>query len=229
MSSPRHLLRRIATALLDHAASIMPSHRSAWAEAMKREIHHIERDREALTWALGAVVAGYLERTRLSSAIQAPGVRLFLALFICAQAADQMFATALTLAYRLHATGLAGFLGRLTPGDDFRRFIPLMDATPWWLHAVWIASCILCLVAAGDLLGNRRSAFPAFCAAWIAGVAGAILSHASPEYRTAFSFPASHVVRDLLIPAARTLAPAVVAVALWIHRRGISVAEIEAA
>ncbi len=226
MNSHGRLLRRIAAALLRHAASIMPPDRSAWAQAMQNEIHHIERDRAALSWALGAVLTSYLQRSRLSSLIQTPGVRWFLALFILGQAFDQLFATVLTVSCRLQLVGLARFLGAFTPGDDYRRLIPLMNATPRWLHAHWVAGRVLFVAAAWALLRNRRSAFPVFAAAWIAAAAGAILNHAMPEFRAAFSFPTWQVIRDGLIPTARTLLPALVAAALRIHHRSVAIDEI---
>jgi hypothetical protein len=35
-------------------------------------------------------------------------------------------------ACKLHALGVTRLLGARTEGDDYRRFIPLMDATPAW-------------------------------------------------------------------------------------------------
>ena len=41
MNSGPSFLRRIATALMEHAIRVLPSARSEWAEAMQHEIHHI--------------------------------------------------------------------------------------------------------------------------------------------------------------------------------------------
>jgi|HubBroStandDraft_4_1064222.scaffolds.fasta_scaffold216385_2 hypothetical protein len=60
--------------------------------------------------------------------------RVLLTLLIASQVLSMLFATVLTAAYRLHYLGVAAFLDGFTPGDDYRRFIPLMDATPWWIH-----------------------------------------------------------------------------------------------
>lgn len=213
------LMRRLAFALLDHAGLVLPSSHSSWADAMKHEIHHINGDFEALTWAAGCVVASYVERSRLVNLIQTRGVRLLLALLILGQAAGLLFATALTIAYRLHYLGVARSLGAFTPGDDYRRFIPLMDATPWWLHGLLIAGSMLYLLAGRELLRNRRTAFLLFAAAWIAGAAGELIRHAMPEYRAAFSFPTPRFKRDILIPTTQALVPVLVAAVLWARRR----------
>jgi len=61
--SPRiSVLRRLARALIAHAKSVLPPSRSLWAEAMKRELDHIENDFEAARWAAGCVIASYMER-----------------------------------------------------------------------------------------------------------------------------------------------------------------------
>jgi hypothetical protein len=58
------LVRRLAFALIAHAADVLPPLRSPWGEAMKHELDHIEGDVEALRWAAGCVIASYLERGR---------------------------------------------------------------------------------------------------------------------------------------------------------------------
>ncbi len=56
------LARRIAIALMDHAAWVFPSTRELWATAMRNELAQIESGREALAWAGGCIVASYVER-----------------------------------------------------------------------------------------------------------------------------------------------------------------------
>ena len=213
--------RRLAAALLHHARVIMPSRRSSWADAMGHEIQHIERDFDAFIWAAGCVVASYVERSRLAPLVRTLGARLLLAALIIGRAVDLLFATVLTLAYRFHHLGTASFLGGFTPGDDYRRLIPLMDATPWWIHALWVAGSTLCLIAAWELMRNRPAAFLAFGAAWIAGAVGDICCTAMPEFRAAFSFPTPQILRDIVIPTTRALLPILVAAALWVHHRYI--------
>jgi hypothetical protein len=59
------LARQIARRLAAHAAGLLPESRAPWAQAMCHEVEHIARDRDALYWAFGCVVASYLERSRV--------------------------------------------------------------------------------------------------------------------------------------------------------------------
>jgi hypothetical protein len=74
-------------------------------------------------------------------------VRIMAGVLLAFMAFNDFFATALTIAYRMNAGGAAERLGRLTPGDDYRRLIPLMDAVPLWLHGLWVLAGVLYLVA----------------------------------------------------------------------------------
>lgn len=220
MSERTGFLRRIAAALITHAREVLPPDRAPWADAMERELQHIESDAEALRWAAGCVVAGCVERSRAMDFINSGFVRVVLMLLIAGQVLSMLFATVMTVAYRLHLLGIASFLGGFTPGDDYRRFIPLMDATPWWLHGLCVAASVLFAVSAWQLLRNCRQAFPLFAAAWVLGAIGNFVSDRMPiAYRQVFSFPGYSFRRDLLIPAAGALVPVVVAGALWIHSR----------
>ena len=219
MMARASLLRRIALALMAHAAAVLPPTRSSWAEAMNHELQHIEGDLEGLMWAAGCVLAGYVERSKVMNVLHTWYVRGFLALLILSQALSMLFATVLTAAYRLQYVGVATFLGTFTPGDDYRRFIPLMDATPWWLHALWVAASVLFVASAGQLLRDRAAAFPLFAAAWILGEAGNLISRTLPFYREAFSFSEPLFTRDYLIPVLTTTVPVLVAAALWAHGR----------
>lgn len=219
MSTRASLLRRFAAALMAHAAGILPPARARWAEAMTHELDHIDGDLEALTWAAGCVLASYVERTRVMNVLHTWYARGLLALLIATQVLSMLFATVLTLAFRLHHLGVAAFLGGLTPGDDYRRFIPLMDATPWWNHGLWVAASGLFFASAWQLLRDRPSAFPFFGAAWILGAAGNMISGVTPEYREVFSYPEPLFTRDYLVPAVAALVPVFIAAALWAHGR----------
>jgi hypothetical protein len=219
MNARISLLRRFASALMGHAVAMLPSVRSAWGDAMEHELHHIEGDLEALTWAAGCVVASYIERSKVMDLIHTWYARVFLTLLIASQVLSMLFATALTVAYRLHYLGVAAFLGGFTPGDDYRRFIPLMDATPWWIHGLWVSASVLFLASGWKLLQNNRVAFPLFAAAWVLGVVGNLISQSMPIYREVFSFPAPMFTRDYLIPAATALLPVLVAAGVWAHGR----------
>ena len=146
-------------------------------------------------------------------------VRAFLALAIGVEVLSMLFATALTGAYRLHYLGVAAFLGAFTPGDNYRRFIPLINATPWWIHGLWLAAATLFVVSALQLLRKSLAAFPLFAAAWVLGTVGNLLSRTLPAYREAFSFPAPLFSRNYLIPGAMAFVPVLIGAALWAHGR----------
>lgn len=208
------MIRRFATRLVAHAARVLG--RSSWGEAMKSELAHIDGDFEALRWAIGCVIASYVERTRVMDLLRTPAARAFLALAIFTQVLAFLFATVLTLAVRFNEVRLATFLGTFTPGDDYRRFIPLIDATPWWIHALWVTASALFLVSAIALILDRSAAFGAFAAAWVLGSIGNWISESMPVYRRTFSFPAPSAMRDVIIPAATAIVPALTAIALWV-------------
>ena len=214
---PSHL-RRTAFALMAHAAAVLPPARWPWAEAMKHELHHIEGDLDALTWAVGCVLASYVERSKVMKVIHTWYARGFLTLLILGQVLSMLFATVMTTAYRLHYLGVAALLGGFTPGDDYRRFIPLMNATPWWIHGLWVAAAVLFFTSWWQLVRNRP-AFSLFAAAGVLGTAGNLISQSMPAYREAFSFPAPLLTRDYLIPIATALVPVLIAAALWAHGR----------
>jgi len=113
--SPRiSLLRRLSSALIAHAAGVLPPARSQWAEAMKNELHHIESDIEILRWAAGCVIASYLERggTKMNQSfgtmVRKPSAFLPLAMSI----------TALALVAGAYIFALAGGHGGLQREPD---------------------------------------------------------------------------------------------------------------
>src|SRR5215475_2080245 len=62
--------RRLADTLARHAARVLPSAPSSWAQAMRHELDYIADDRAALRWAFGCMLASYqarlMRRPRLS-------------------------------------------------------------------------------------------------------------------------------------------------------------------
>lgn len=219
MSEHSSRLRRIALALVAHAAAILPPSRAAWAEAMRHELDHIDSDRDALTWAAGCVLASYVERSQVTHIVQTRPARALLALLIATQVLSMLFATVLTVAYRANYLRLARFMGGFTPGDDYRRFIPLMDATPWWVHALWVTASLVFFAAGWQLLRDRAAAFPLFAVGWLCGTAGNMISQSMPVYREVFSFSTPLFARDYLIPSATSLLTVLIATALWAHSR----------
>ncbi len=80
MTKRPSLRRRMALALMRHAAWVLPSAREPWARAMRHELPEIENDLEALTWAGGCLVASYVERGRTMTRRQKKiGLAAFLA------------------------------------------------------------------------------------------------------------------------------------------------------
>jgi len=62
MNGDSSLVRRLAERLAAHTESIMPRDRAQWAQAMRRELDHVPGTAAALRWALGCVLASYIER-----------------------------------------------------------------------------------------------------------------------------------------------------------------------
>ena len=152
--------RQIACALMRHAARIMPAARADWSAAMESELGFIENDTMALHWALGCVIAGY--RERISDMLQTWYARSALACLIVLLALREFFAPLLIFAYRMQYLGLAHFLGLRTAGDDYRRLIPVMDATPSWLAALWAVAGLLYLVALWQMLRRTGASYVPF-------------------------------------------------------------------
>jgi hypothetical protein len=154
--------RQIASALMRHAAWIMPTARAGWSAAMESELGHIEDDAVALRWALGCVIAGYREWVSDMILLRTWYARSALACLIVLLALREFFAPLLIFAYRMQYLGLAHFLGLRTEGDNYRRLIPIMDATPLWLVALWAAAGLLYLVALWQMLRRTGASYVPF-------------------------------------------------------------------
>ena len=107
MSAPPSILRRMALRMARHAAVIMPPARSAWAEALRREVELIDDDRVAFGWAVGSVFASYRERIRAMNLLQTRIASWVFALLALWRASRMFFAPGLTIAYRMHELGIA--------------------------------------------------------------------------------------------------------------------------
>ncbi|HET7086412.1 MAG TPA: hypothetical protein VFI23_16685 [Rhizomicrobium sp.] len=164
--------RRFAKALMRHAARVMP--RGEWGEAMRNELDAIADDHVALDWALGCVIAGYGERMNVM--LQTWYARSGLACLMALLACREFFAPLLIFAYRTQNLGLAHFLGLRTAGDDYRRLIPVMDATPAWLPLLWVAAGLLFLMALGRMLLRKDGSVPLFFLAFALDLAGAVMA-----------------------------------------------------
>jgi hypothetical protein len=91
MTKRSSLLRRIALALMEHSARVLPAARGTWAKAMRHELPQIENDLEALAWAGGSLVASYGERLRAMTRQQV-GIGLAVILAIAAIGAASWWA-----------------------------------------------------------------------------------------------------------------------------------------
>src|SRR4051812_44884542 len=62
MNAAPSRFRRWAVTLARHAAQVLPSAPSSWAQAMRHELDYIADDRAALRWAFGCMLASYKAR-----------------------------------------------------------------------------------------------------------------------------------------------------------------------
>jgi len=131
------------------------------------------------------------------------------------KALDDFFATAITVAYKMNAIGIAERLGRATPGDDYRRLIPLMDAVPWWLHGLWVVAGVLYLVAIVRLLGRASLAHVIVLAALSCEIAASQLGRPIVEATGIVVNPNPSIFATVVLPM---ILPLLVAAALWANR-----------
>ncbi len=97
--------------------------------------------------------------------MKAPVLRTLVFLMIAYGAFSSSFDAALGLSYRLHFPKIAEVFGAFTPGDDYRRFIPVFDAVPSWAVGLSLVAGLLYLATLWPLLRGRRELFPFFTAA----------------------------------------------------------------
>jgi hypothetical protein len=222
MTADPSLARRIARIWARHAAAVLPRRRADWARAIENEVECIDQDGAAFTWALGAIAASYAERIRELDWLRSRWATGALALLACWQVIRMLFAPGLIMAYRAHAWGIAEVLGTRTAGDDYHRFIRLMDITPDWLVAVWTVSGLLYAATAWRLLRNAPTAFALFTLACVLEWAGAGAKHFIPDYdhaaRATLTFARANIRRDYLFPIGQMVLLAALAAALWLRR-----------
>ena len=175
MTTAPSVPRRLAHLLVQHACRVMPRSRRSWADAMAGEVSHVDDDRRALRWAIGCVLAAHRERIRELHMMDLMIVRVVIALLILFKAFGAAFATAMTVAYKMNQLGVTESFGKMTPGDDYRRLIPLMEAVPAWLHAMWVAAALCYLASIVGLLTRKRFAYVAVVVGLGLEVAGTLL------------------------------------------------------
>jgi hypothetical protein len=189
--------RWLAEAVVRHAARILPRRRAVWAAAMREEICHISDDHEALRWSLGCLRTGYTERMRLLRLLDFVIVRLGIAFWVALQAWSGVFDGVFVLSYKLHALGITQYLGLRTEGDDYRRFIPLMNEMAVWKPVGSLLASALYLAAMVQVLRRRRSATGLFFAGLGLSVGLWVQTVVTPGFVRAFS--SAHVRRDTLL------------------------------
>jgi hypothetical protein len=214
--------RKISWMLVSHARMVMPESRAFWAAGMGNELNHIEDDGTALRWAMGGVMTAYLE---LASAVfgSAP-MRGLLILPLLFEVMQAVFAQTMSLAWRLGATGVLGVMGAQTPGDDYHRFIPLLQLVPDWYIVSGFLAGALVLASAVQLVRRRSSAVMLFVAGIVVGIVAEALVHMNPPFNHAaqqvFQFKEVNTMRDLVIPIATQMIPVCIAISLWLATRG---------
>jgi hypothetical protein len=139
-------------------------------------------------------------------------VRLALAALIAFKALDDVFATALTMAYRMNFLGMAERLGRLTPGDNYSRLIPLMDAVPLWLHGLWVSAGILYLVSIWLVIRGAGKAYLPVLGAVLFEVAARFLGKPVIEASGVIVNPNPSLIASVVIPY---ILPLLIALVLW--------------
>ena len=216
------LVREVSRVLVSHARMVMPESRAFWAAGMVNELDHIEDDGASLRWAMGGVMTAYLERA--SEVFGSAPVRGLLMLPLLFEVMQAVFAQTMTLAWRLGATGVLGVMGAQTPGDDYHRFIPLLQLVPDWYVASGFLAGALVLASAVQLMRRRRSAVILFAAGIVVGLVAETLVHRVAGYndaaRQVFQFEDVRSMRDLVIPIAAQLMPVLIALSLWLATRG---------
>jgi hypothetical protein len=197
MTGSPTLLRRLINLTVRHATRISPACRAPWAAAMREEVRNISDDSEALQWALGCLRTCYGERFGIMKPLDSRIARLGVGLWMAFQAISKLFDGSFVLSYKFQLLGVTRFLGLRTEGDDYRRFVPLLDATSTWEPIFSLVASGLYLACVVQFLRRRRSA-GFFCGAAL------LLSSAQwfhnlnmPLFVQAFS-PA-HLHRDSLI------------------------------
>ena len=156
MSERYSTSRWLALQLAEQAARMVPFQQRHWTAAMRNELDYVADDRQALAWAAGCLRATLMERLRAVYVPDTRVIRLLMILPLAILVFSDVFATALTAAYRMGALGVASVLGGLTPGDDYRRLIPLMENVPLWLHGLWISAAALYAFTILRLIGKKR-------------------------------------------------------------------------
>lgn len=105
-------------------------------------------------------------------------LRWALALLIVLYCSMTAYVMALTVLFKL------GRLGAIAAEDQ--RFIPLMEATPWWHLGLWLAVVVLYLATSWRLVRGGR-ALVLFGAAFVLDMAGLVAMRGTEVYHRVFT------------------------------------------
>ena len=184
-------------------------------------MEQIAGGRAQVPWMFGKKFSVWMQRATKACATLPVRVLLAVAMFFVATQAA--FAQCLTLAWRLHWAWYLAWAGGMTPGDDFRRFIPLMEFVPVWYVAGGLAAALLILIAILELLRGRRAGFGFYVAGLFLSLSIEWLVTQLPGFAAAasrvYDFQVAHAMRDWVIPVAGKLFPLGLGFFVWLSAR----------
>jgi len=199
-------LRDVADAALRFAMRVMPPAQRRWVLAARYELRAIEDHGAALRWALGGLRAACMARWRSLRLLDQRSVRWSGAAVLLCCAAMVMLPALLTLGFRLQQGSFLELLARMTPGDDWHRLVPAMQALPDSVHVLLLAAGFCYLAGAVGVLRRQE-------AAAVAVLVGVALDLATRVIGQVFIEPAAVVVGNSSI-LAQVIVPLVLPL-LW--------------
>jgi hypothetical protein len=189
-------LRALAVRISAHAARVLPRGRTAWAQAMTREILHIPTDVAAFKWACGCLFASYAERTRAATYSMPRVSRWVLAveMLCCFTPLTLLFVAVIayftkfqTLEFLLYLSGAAlGPFGVIVAFKNIALNRPALSKSATLLLAmlaIWtpVANILHTFAERGTLMGWwRETTMIAFLPA-LAAIHLILLAHAKPQ------------------------------------------------
>jgi uncharacterized protein (TIGR03435 family) len=194
----------------------MPAELSRWAEAMRGEIASMD-DREALSWAAGCLRAAHAARLRALYLLDSTVIRATGVLLMALRVFDVMLPTLMTSAYKLGALATTEALGRATPGDDYQRLVPLMEAIPLWLHLLAILAGCAYLVAMWRVLKRHRSAGIALLLGVAVELAATVFGRSVAAGVGVTVVASPSIIATIVLPV---VLPLLLAAAVWTGSRG---------
>jgi hypothetical protein len=197
------VMRSAARLLARHAASVAPHPRAGWGNAMQREVEHIEDDAEALGWAFGCVLASYEERAMHLSKPVLIILRMVVAGLIGVYALSQLPIVLMVWGYKAGNFELAAATDGVTAGDDFHRFVPLMDQMSWLQLIGGGLQCAFYLCAVVAIVVGWRRAPLLFAAGFLLQVAGWLSTITLPAFQEVFGNRG--LIQDLVIMTGLTV------------------------